>query len=292
MMKFQPEYIVCTPSFDVNIGGSLFLHGLAVRLQKMGHRVALTPLPRYYEMGRRAWLKAFLVPPKCESAPGTTFKVVRRREINENAIVIYPEIVKGNPLGARNVVRWLLNKPGLLHPFEPALGEIYFKAGNFCEDVSLTGGAPLLTCWEVNPVYYNRGEPSRTSTCYMVRKGSDRELNRHPEGAICLDGRTHAEIAEVFNKSHTFYCYDEMTLYAQYAAICGCISVVVPKYFSNHDEYVATRSIARYGVSYGFEHIDHARSTQHLVRGLLQELELQNLETVERFVEITIQRFC
>ena len=31
-----------------------------------------------------------------------------------DGIAIYPEIVSGNPLGASKVVRWVLNKPGLL----------------------------------------------------------------------------------------------------------------------------------------------------------------------------------
>ena len=31
-----------------------------------------------------------------------------------DSIVIYPEIVSGNPLGARRVIRWALNNPGLL----------------------------------------------------------------------------------------------------------------------------------------------------------------------------------
>ena len=35
-------------------------------------------------------------------------------------IVIYPEIVFGNPLGAKNVVRWFLHNPGFFS------GKIYY----------------------------------------------------------------------------------------------------------------------------------------------------------------------
>jgi hypothetical protein len=40
----------------------------------------------------------------------------RRRFERREPIVIYPEVVPGNPLGAQIVVRFLLNKPGLLNP--------------------------------------------------------------------------------------------------------------------------------------------------------------------------------
>ncbi len=286
------DYVVCAPSFNETNGGSLFLHRLAGRLQELGHSVQLSPMPPLSKPGRRARLSGLLFPPKFAKPPGVHPDWLRRGRSVGDAIVVYPEVVQGNPLGAKYVVRWLLNKPGLLHPFRPTSGEMYFKAGNFSDDPSLTGGAPLLTAWQINPVYSNRGSVNRSGTCYMIRKGRDRDIVHDLRGSVCLDEKSHAEIADAFNSTDTFYCYDEMTMYAQYAALCGCLSIVIPKYFASHDDYIATRRIARFGVSYGFDHFDHARATQHLVAGLLEEMACESDATIDRFVDLTQRRFA
>ena len=78
-------------------------------------------------------------------------------------------------------------------------------------------------------------------------------------GAIPIDGLSHEEIADIFNRCSVFYSYDEATFYSQYAAICGCLSVVVPGLYSSREEWVASHPIARYGVAYGLDDLDHAR---------------------------------
>ena len=37
-------------------------------------------------------------------------------EINDNTIVIYPEIISGNPLNCKNIVRWILLELGIEMP--------------------------------------------------------------------------------------------------------------------------------------------------------------------------------
>lgn len=292
MVAKRLEYIIVAPAYDENNGGSLFLHRLAERLQELGHSVQLSLQGPIYPLSRRKRLSAFIFPAKRTIGPGSNLKWLRQGQSIGDAIVVYPEVVPGNPLGAKHVVRWLLNKPGLVHPFVETQGEMYFKAGNFSDDPTLTGHAPLLTAWRINPVYSNRLSTDRSGTCYMVRKGRDRDIVHELEGSICLDGKSHTEIAEIFNRSEVFYCYDEMTMYSQYAALCGCLSVVIPKYFTSHEDYIATRRIARFGVSYGFDHFDHARATQHLVAGLLEEMAAESDMTIDHFVELTQRRFA
>ena len=46
--------------------------------------------------------------------------ILNDRTYNEDWVVVYPEITFGNPLGAKNVVRWLLHNPGF------STGKIYY----------------------------------------------------------------------------------------------------------------------------------------------------------------------
>jgi hypothetical protein len=88
-----------------------------------------------------------------------------------------------------------------------------------------------------------------------------------------------------------FYSYDEATFYSQFAAICGCLSVVVPGRYRNRQEWTADYQIARYGIAYGLDDLEHARATQHLVIDLLREREQAGEATVDRFIELTRARF-
>ena len=67
------------------------------------------------EMGEEAYLfSAERIAPHLRT-PRLTQEIVdwHVRVQGRDPIAVYPEIVKGNPLGARTVVRWLMNRPGV-----------------------------------------------------------------------------------------------------------------------------------------------------------------------------------
>jgi hypothetical protein len=66
---------------------------------------------------------------------------------------------------------------------------------------------------------------------------------------------------------------------------------VVPGRFASHEDYTAQRPIARYGVSYGMDHLDHARSTSGLVADNLAALQAEGQETLQAFVRRTRDAF-
>ena len=289
--------MICAPSYSENGGGTIWLHGLADALVALGEDAFVIPMEPLVRQSIKSQVKNLLkarnpfVQKHFCMMPRTRASLATRRDIDDDTIVVYPEIVPGNPLGAKNVVRWLLYKPGLACPFIPYSGEMYFAAGNFSDDPALTGGAPRLTYWKVHPAYRNKGYTDRSGSCYMLRKQRDKPIVHNLEDSVCLDGKSHTEIAEIFNRSEVFYCYDEMTMYAQFAPLCGCPTVVVSGFFSSHDEYVKCRPLARFGVSYGFDHIDHAKQTMHLVLDALNEKEDESKDTILEFIALTQKKF-
>lgn len=300
-MTERPNYIVYAPAFDPDSGGSIFLHELVNTLNNLGEQAFLWPWRRLPASGLRAEVMSRLRLPGSRWArpygtnPDLNTPVARPADFTSSSIVVYPEVTLGNPMQARNVARWLLYKPGVQDPFEFTEGEMFFRAGSICDIPDITGGATDLFMWSRNPVYQNQNRPDRSGACYIVRKGAhkDRIPETETENAIQIDGLSHEEIAEIFNRCDTFYSYDEATFYSQYAAICGCQSVVIPGIYASRAEWNENHELGRYGIAYGTSpaELAHATQTRHRVTELLQEQEDRGQRSVENFVKVTQARF-
>lgn len=290
-------YIVYAPSYDENVGGIIFLHELVHQLRKLGEEAYLWPQQPIFRPSRRGRLKAFFYPEKYVLNPELNTPVATRSLLKDTrAVVVYPEIIPGNPLGIKNVVRWLLYEPGgLLGSIDFGDHDMFFTASGMADKPSLTGGAPELFLWKVNPTYRNENRPDRQGVCYTVRKGY--EKFRIPEtedpNAIQIDGLSHTEINQIFNNCSVFYSYDEATMYSQFAAIAGCLSVVIPGQYKTRQDWASAHELARYGVAYGLHEQEyiHAQETRGLLLEMLRHKEVESIETVRRFVTLTGERF-
>ncbi len=287
------NYIIYTFPWHEDNGGVIFMHNLAHELNRMGERALLWKARPIFRQGLRGSLRSLLRPQPMITNPLLDTPVARPRDLTANSIVIYPELVRGNPLKARYVVRWLLYKPGLVHPYSFGPEEMFFRAGAMSDLPDVTGGAPDLYLWKINPTYRNENRPDRKGVCYIVRKGEGKPRLPETEDAIQIDGMSHAQANEVFNRCATFYSYDEATMYSQFAAICGCTSIVVPGMFGSRQEWVDQHPNGKFGIAYGTgpTELDHARNTRHLLLADLHKKEADGLKTVANFVGLARQRF-
>lgn len=289
------DYVVYAPSWDPDNGGGMFMHELVHALNRRGARAGLWPMA---DMRTGLRLKVRLAVermigrgPAYKVNPSLDTPVARRSDLGRHTIAVYPEITLGNPLKRRNVVRWLLYTPGVVHPYAFGKDDLFFCVDRMFDLPEVTGGAPELFFYRINPAYRDEGRPDRSGTCFMVRKGFDKPRIPQTEGALQIDGLPHEEIAKIFNRCEVFYSYDEATFYSQFAAICGCLSVVVPGRYRTREEWTANYQIARHGIAYGLDDLEHARATRHLVLDLLREREQAGEATVDRFIDLTRARF-
>lgn len=317
-MTARPNYIVYAPGFDPDSGGSIFLHQLVHGLNQVGENAFLwhwqeptddtwQELWQRFRLDFRQVLVSILRRPSLlwkrpiyrrkpdrgfASGPNLDTPIATSGDLKSDSIVVYPEVTLGNPLRAKNVVRWLLYKPGLRNEYRFSQHEMFFRAGEMSDLPEVTGGAPELFVWQINAAYKNENRPDRKGACFIVRKGADKPRIPETADAVQIDGLSHEAIAEIFNRCEVFYSYDEATLYSQYAAICGCTSVVLPGFYKSRSDWVKSHEMARFGVAYGLEDVEHALATRHLTLGLLQAQEAKGIESVKNFVALTQRRFA
>ena len=97
--------IIAAPSYNESIGGSIVLHKLCHILNKVGYPSQLTTLPKLNGNGTEFYInKEYDIP------------IAENIDI-ENDIILYPEIIRGNPFGAKNVVRYILGPFALIRIF-------------------------------------------------------------------------------------------------------------------------------------------------------------------------------
>lgn len=290
------RYIVNAPSFDPDSGGTIFMHELVHALNELGETAYLWPMARIFKRGWIMRCVDWFQPQPYRVNPELNTPLATKHDLKaDNAVVIYPEIVLGNPLKVRHVVRWLLYKPGDQHPYRFTENEMFFRVFEKADLPELTGGAPDLFLYKVNRSYRNAHRPDRNGVCYTVRKGHRKPRIAETEDpeAIDIDGMSHEEINDVFNRCEVFYSYDEATMYSQFAVICGCLSVVIPGEHKNRKDWMRENELGRYGIAYGLdpEELAHARATQEQLVEFLKQKEQAGLETVKRFARLTKERF-
>ncbi|HIA7302709.1 TPA: hypothetical protein ACWR3Y_004926, partial [Escherichia coli] len=87
-------------------------------LNVMGHKASLFPYvseSNYSLLNKYQFLKGVINHRLGRFVTNPDFitpVITQINKVTDSSVVIYPEIVNGNPLRAKNVVRWFLHNPG------------------------------------------------------------------------------------------------------------------------------------------------------------------------------------
>ncbi len=159
----------------------------------------------------------------------------RHKAIKADPIVVYPEVIHGNPLNLNHVVRWVLNTPGLLGgDKEYHDSEILYAYGN--EYIPDGMSMELLTIPVVDNSIFNNldnlNDQQRKGCCYYANKYflSGGKLTEHVNGAksLCQNVKlSPIEMAGILRSSELLYCYEPSAIMGE-ALACGCPVVIIP----------------------------------------------------------------
>ena len=222
--------VVYSPPYDIKCGGIIVMHYLIKLINE-----------KYND---KFHAKLFMHNNIRYNNPFSN-EFARIDEINDNTIVIYPEIVSGNPLNAKNVVRWILLELGIEMPVDHyKKWGLYDLIYHWETNVNINNYNQLSCPFLNTSVFKNNNSSKRTKTCYLIKKGPliHKNINyMHPKNSICIDNLSLQEINKIFNDCKYFYSYDPNTAYVIYATICGCVPIIYPINGVSEEEYFKNR---------------------------------------------------
>jgi hypothetical protein len=221
----------------------------------------------------------------------------------ENDIVIYPEIIEGNPLGIKKCVRWILY---YLNPtdFSSTWGEndlwVYWSAEYITKNRDLD--EQIMNIYHLNKKWVRDNSiKDRTEEFYIIRKGRNRysETNKiHSNESILLEDicKTQKDYISYYQKGRILYSYDPHTFHLIISALCGCVSVVQPmdgvsrnewsKHLPGHQFLPEIDGSTFWpGIAYGIDDLELASSTIDLLPLVFKKQSEASVNTVRNFLE-------
>ena len=153
--------------------------------------------------------------------------------IPDDTIVIYPEVVDGNPLGAKNVVRYYLNREGMAsgNKVNASSNDFILAFNNLYHD----NPHAIVQYENFNPHCHfgNKLTFNRKLDCTYIGKGSMySDQCKVIEGTIEITRTAPAEkegLADLLRQTRFLFTYDICTSLNSEAMICGAI--IVPLLF-------------------------------------------------------------
>jgi hypothetical protein len=222
---------------------------------------------------------------------------MNQKLVQGESIGIYPEIEHGNPAGATTVVRYILNRPGVVDgiysdgtvkPGPKEFGEndlMYYFSRLYGGSDENTMFLPIL-----NLHLWQDQHKKRDKACYFVGKGiKEAGIEAkfiHPIDAVNIerkDALDQQALADFLNECHTMYCYDPNTAMTEIARLCGVRVVYVNPLYTK-DEY-SKYEPGMNGINWGKdEGID--LNTEHF-RAHYQEMVHSFEHRLDRFIRET-----
>jgi len=167
---------------------------------------------------------------------------------------IYPEVVSGNPLAADSVIRWVLNRPGLLAG-DAVYSEnehIFYYAEAYRPYIQNRISGKLCMPIIDETIFFSDDTPHihRSLECFYVGKSAwqDGIIERDRAFEITRECPAKVDLGKLFRASRVLYCFDNSTALIQEALLCGCPVVIIPDGTQSRQDYGNLESCIEWGI--------------------------------------------
>ena len=273
-------YVIWGETYSRNSAGLYCLHRLCNDLNERGICAVLAGDP---------------YPPAENLVAPVVTRHQARQLVKHGFIAVYPEIVRGNPFHAKHVVRWCLNRPGLLggDRVYAATEKVFSYARAFVPYIQspLCGKLYLPTIDE--DLFFDNGVPAaqRALVCYYTGKTGYKPGFVNPNTAfeITRTRPSRTELGKLFRLTRLLYSFDCTTILIQEALLCGCHVVLIPDGTQSKEDFTNSE-FGDAGISWYGEPESTETDTAKLTRQRLDEIRRNYSEDLTRFIELTLPR--
>jgi len=266
------KIIIYSPSYDTNSGGIIVLHKLCHILLELGYDASLYPMY------------------KGDFYINSTYKSNVSLTYSKDDIIIYPEIVYGNPLNGNNIIRYIMNNGHISLNRKETWGEndfwVYFS-DRFYDGIKQKN---ILHIIDSKKEYYkDYGIERIHKSCHTFRKNEiakkDISCYVHSKDSIEIGFNMGDDyLIKLFNTCEKFYSYDTETYLSVLAALCGCESIIVPNKNFNKQTIKDKIPVCKYGIKYGDDDIIDFETEKKLLYKELTDLEKKPYSVIPQLI--------
>lgn len=275
----QPYYIYA-PDYRRSSAGVRVMHMLCDALNRSG---------------QEAYVTANVLNPELITPQLTDGVIELHRKQGLEPIVVYPEIIDGNPLKGNTVVRYLLNQVGFVEG-QGLYGEddLLFayvrgllRPGMGQDRVLHLPPIDLrIFCPPEDP-----GKRVQGKVCYYQGRRGQAQIDPAllPPDAIEITPtfpESWEGLVDLFQQCEFFYLGERSALAGE-AVLCGCLSIVLPGQWA--PEKLSEHEYSSYGTAWGNtpEEIQRARETISLLRERQLQHQKDFWPALDHFIEVT-----
>lgn len=274
------KFLIITFQYDWRSGGVMALNLLAKMLKNLGHEVTGVGTARSPHFNVVLFHDAH--------------KIAQRDDV----WTIYPEVISGNPLNAKNVVRWVMYYSGVQG------GDKEYDDSEVVmtyQDIFVRGtkyeGAPVLRLVDSQANVFSDLGMERKIDGILIKKGHATFEQRKQKyvmpyadtllNVVVVDDELQRiadmrQLNLLYNRIRYFISFDCETYHSVMAAMAGCTSIIVPQDGVTKDQIIED---FKYGIAYGFDDIPHAEQTRNFLHDYARSMEYDNQDSIERLLK-------